>query len=120
MLSHTSTEWAPWYVIPADRKWFMRLAVGFVIANTLLEIDPRYPRVSRQQREALLEVKQALEAQAPEGAAADPFAESRHDADVKHDADGKNDADAESQHDADGQHDAESQHDGNVPADAAP
>jgi polyphosphate kinase 2 (PPK2 family) len=28
MLSHTSTKWAPWYVIPADRKWFMRIAAG--------------------------------------------------------------------------------------------
>lgn len=73
MLSHTSTEWAPWYVIPADRKWFERLAVGLVLANALLEIDPRYPQVSKKQRAALLEVKQALEAQAPKGAAPDPF-----------------------------------------------
>ncbi len=38
-----------------------------------MEIDPRYPRVTKLQRDALLEVKQALEAQAPEGAAPDPF-----------------------------------------------
>ena len=31
MLSHTSTEWAPWYVIPADRKWFARLGAGAVL-----------------------------------------------------------------------------------------
>ena len=73
VLSHTSTEWAPWYVIPADRKWFERLSVGLVLAHTLLEIDPRFPQVSKQQRAALQEVKQALEAQAPEGAAPDPF-----------------------------------------------
>ena len=79
MLSHTSTEWAPWYVIPADRKWFERLAVGLVLAHTLLEVDPHYPRVSKKQRAALLEIKQALEAQAPEGAARDPFAQSQHD-----------------------------------------
>ena len=71
MLSHTSTESAPWYVIPADRKWFERLAVGLVLAHTLVEIDPRFPKVNRDQRAALLEVKQALEAQAPEGAAND-------------------------------------------------
>ena len=34
MLSHTSTEWAPWYVIPADRKWFARISVGAIIAHT--------------------------------------------------------------------------------------
>ena len=79
VLSNTSTEWAPWHVIPADHKWFERLAVGLVIAHTLLEIDPRYPTVTKKQREALLEVKQALEAQAPEGAAPDPFTDGKHD-----------------------------------------
>ena len=73
VLSNTSTDWAPWYVIPADRKWFARIAAAAVIVTALMEIDPRYPRVTKQQREALLEVKQALEAQAPEGAAPDPF-----------------------------------------------
>ncbi|WP_328526519.1 polyphosphate kinase 2 family protein [Kribbella sp. NBC_00359] len=75
MLSETSTEWAPWYVIPADRKWYARIAAGAVIANTLIEIDPRYPKVGRDRRKALQEVKSVLEAQAPSGAAADPFAE---------------------------------------------
>ena len=75
MLSNTSTEWAPWYVIPADRKWYARIAAGAVIANTLIELDPRYPKVSRDARRALQEVKSVLEAQAPTGAAADPFAE---------------------------------------------
>jgi len=79
VLTHTSTEWAPWYVIPADRKWFERVAVGMVIANTLLEIDPHFPRVDKQQRDALLEAKQALEAQAPKGAAPDPFTDGQQD-----------------------------------------
>jgi PPK2 family polyphosphate:nucleotide phosphotransferase len=73
MLSHTSTEWAPWYVIPADRKWFARASAGLVLAETLLEIDPHFPAVTAAQRDALQEVKQALKAQAPEGAAPDPF-----------------------------------------------
>jgi len=73
MLSNTSTEWAPWYVIPADRKWFERIAAGSVLVHTLMEINPQYPRVSEQQRETLLTVKKALEAQAPTGAAPDPF-----------------------------------------------
>ena len=45
MLSATSTEHAPWYVIPADRKWFARICVGAVLAHTLIEIDPQYPTV---------------------------------------------------------------------------
>src|SRR5215467_14361995 len=44
MLSETSTEWAPWYVIPADRKWFARICSAAVIAHTLIGIDPQYPR----------------------------------------------------------------------------
>jgi len=75
MLSNTSTEWAPWHVIPADQKWYARLAAGAVIVQALMEINPRYPTVTRETRDALLEVKRELEAQAPDGAAADPFQE---------------------------------------------
>ncbi|HEY2869713.1 MAG TPA: polyphosphate kinase 2 family protein [Gaiellales bacterium] len=75
MLSHTSTKWAPWYVIPADRKWFARIASAVVLANSLIEIDPQYPTVSAAARTNLAKVKDVLVAQAPEGTAADPFAE---------------------------------------------
>jgi PPK2 family polyphosphate:nucleotide phosphotransferase len=74
MLSATSTRWAPWYVIPADRKWFARLCAAAVLAHTLMEIDPRYPEVSADRRRQLLAVKAELEKQAPKGAPADPFA----------------------------------------------
>jgi PPK2 family polyphosphate:nucleotide phosphotransferase len=73
MLTHTSTEWAPWYVIPADNKWFARLCAGAVIAHHLIQIDPRYPVVSKEAHEGLEEAKQELLAHAPEGAAADAF-----------------------------------------------
>jgi PPK2 family polyphosphate:nucleotide phosphotransferase len=43
MLSRTSTLWAPWYVVPADHKWFGRLATAAVIVQTLLAISPEYP-----------------------------------------------------------------------------
>ena len=69
MLSHTSTEWAPWYVIPADRKWFARIAAAAVLAHTLMGIDPRYPTVGEEQRKALEAMRLELEAEAPEGAA---------------------------------------------------
>jgi PPK2 family polyphosphate:nucleotide phosphotransferase len=43
VLSKCSTEEAPWYVIPANRKWFRNLAVAEILADTLDELDPRYP-----------------------------------------------------------------------------
>jgi len=76
-LSHTSTEWAPWHVIPADRKWFARIATACVLVNALMEIDPQYPRVGEQQRRELLAAKEQLEAEAPHGEPADPNVEER-------------------------------------------
>jgi PPK2 family polyphosphate:nucleotide phosphotransferase len=72
MLSATSTAWAPWHVIPADHKWFARIAAASIIAHALIEVDPRYPEVSPAARQALQAAKVDLMAQAPEGAAADP------------------------------------------------
>jgi PPK2 family polyphosphate:nucleotide phosphotransferase len=77
MLSATSTSWAPWYVIPADHKWFARMCAAAVLAHALIDIDPQYPQVSAERREQLLVVKGELEAQAPDGAPADPFAAKR-------------------------------------------
>ncbi|GAA4705408.1 PPK2 family polyphosphate kinase [Phytohabitans rumicis] len=73
MLSHTSTKWAPWYVIPADHKWFARISAAAIIAHSLIEISPQYPQVSAEVRDALLKTRVELEAEAPEGAAADPY-----------------------------------------------
>lgn len=73
MLSATSTELAPWYVVPADHKWVMRVAVAAVLVNTLFEIDPQFPTVSEDARRALLSSKAELEAEAPAGVAADPI-----------------------------------------------
>ncbi|HEX3689796.1 MAG TPA: PPK2 family polyphosphate kinase [Solirubrobacteraceae bacterium] len=73
MLSHTSTECAPWHVIPADRKWFARIAAAAVIVQALVALDPRYPTVSDEDRRALGEARAALVAEAPPGAPADPF-----------------------------------------------
>ena len=63
MLSNTSTEWAPWHVIPADRKWFARIAAAAIIAHTLIEIDPRYPVVNAEAMQALDEAKAELESE---------------------------------------------------------
>lgn len=40
MLEKTSTEWAPWYVVPANRKWFRNLVVGTTLVKTLRKLDP--------------------------------------------------------------------------------
>jgi len=74
VLSNTSTPWAPWYVIPADDKPFARVAAAGVLAHTLIELDPQYPKVSKEARDALGATKVALEAQAPAGAPPDPYA----------------------------------------------
>ena len=74
MLSATSTEWAPWYVIPADRKWFARICAAGALAHTLIQLDPQYPSVTADERAELLTVKAELEAEAPPGARPDPVA----------------------------------------------
>ncbi len=60
MLSNTSTHHAPWYVIPADRKWFMRVAASAVILDALMDIDPQYPVVSEEARAEMLKAKEEL------------------------------------------------------------
>ncbi|MEU5213701.1 polyphosphate kinase 2 family protein [Streptomyces sp. NPDC020742] len=85
MLSATSTKWAPWYVVPADRKWFARICAAAVLAHTLMDIDPQYPDVGEQARSELLTARRELEQEAPAGASADPYA-SRHTRHSRHSA----------------------------------
>ena len=74
MLGQTSTEWAPWYVLPADHKWFTRICAAAVIAHTLIDIDPQYPAPDPAARHELEQAKRELEAEAPPGASRDPAA----------------------------------------------
>ncbi|HOB62159.1 MAG TPA: polyphosphate kinase 2 family protein [Candidatus Competibacteraceae bacterium] len=62
-LNHTSTEWAPWFVVPADSKWFTRLAVSEIIARALKRLNLRYPEVDEQRRQELQEIRKQLEAE---------------------------------------------------------
>ncbi len=64
MLANTSTEWAPWHVIPGDRKWFARIAASAVIVSALADIDPQYPLVDDEARRALRDARVALAAEA--------------------------------------------------------
>ncbi|MBH8554717.1 polyphosphate kinase 2 family protein [Nostocaceae cyanobacterium CENA357] len=61
VFNHTSTEWAPWYIIPADRKWFTRLVVADIICTKLAELNLKYPTVSDEHRQQLLQAKYMLE-----------------------------------------------------------
>ena len=57
VLTETSTEIAPWYVIPADNKWFMRYAVGQIICECMEKLDLHYPQLSKEALERLEECK---------------------------------------------------------------
>lgn len=59
--NHTSTEWAPWYIIPADNKWFTRTVVADVIIETLKSLGLSYPVVNEEHRQQLLEARKLLE-----------------------------------------------------------
>jgi PPK2 family polyphosphate:nucleotide phosphotransferase len=61
MIEGTTSEHAPWFVIPADHKWFTRLAVADVIVETLEGLDLHFPEVSEAQRQELLRARALLE-----------------------------------------------------------
>ena len=60
MIANTSTPHAPWYVIPADNKWFTRLAVAAAIVETLEGLDLAYPKVDTQKKKELEAARQTL------------------------------------------------------------
>jgi PPK2 family polyphosphate:nucleotide phosphotransferase len=62
-LAATSTEHAPWYVIPADHKWFMRTAVAAILVHHLEDMDPRFPEPSEEERAAMGEAVAKLRAE---------------------------------------------------------
>ena len=63
MLSQTSTEWAPWYVVPADHKWFSRLATAAILVRALSAIDPKYPAADPAVRDQMLQARAELVAE---------------------------------------------------------
>jgi PPK2 family polyphosphate:nucleotide phosphotransferase len=63
MLSATSTEAAPWYIIPANKKWFMRACVADIISGHLHELNLEYPRVSDREAAELADAKRQLESE---------------------------------------------------------
>ena len=61
VFNNTSTKWAPWHIIPADRKWFTRTAVADIIVTTLESLDLRYPAPDPDHLKDLKEARAALE-----------------------------------------------------------
>lgn len=61
MLKNTSTKEAPWYVVPADRKWFARYFVSEVILETFEEMNPEFPKLSKEAEASLDHWKEVLE-----------------------------------------------------------
>jgi len=60
MIQNTATKHAPWYVIPADHKWFTRLVVAEVISKTLQSLKLSYPQVDEKKRKELARVRKSL------------------------------------------------------------
>ncbi len=60
MIRNTASEQAPWYVVPADNKWFTRLVVSAVLVDTLESLDLAYPKVDDAKRKELQAAKKAL------------------------------------------------------------
>jgi len=63
VLTRTSTGYAPWYVVPADAKWFARIVVAAIIADKLVQMDPQFPTVSEEDKQAMLTCREGLAAE---------------------------------------------------------
>jgi len=60
MIRHTATKDAPWYVVPADNKWFTRLVVAAAVVGTLGSLDLRYPKVGAEKLKEFAAAKRSL------------------------------------------------------------
>jgi polyphosphate kinase 2 (PPK2 family) len=65
MLAATSTKSAPWYVIPADNKWYARAAVADIICSRVESLGLAYPEITEEQRAQFAELAKQLEAEKP-------------------------------------------------------
>jgi PPK2 family polyphosphate:nucleotide phosphotransferase len=60
MIRHTSSKHAPWYVVPADNKWFTRLVVAAAVIDALEEMALAFPKIDRAKRQELMAARAAL------------------------------------------------------------
>jgi PPK2 family polyphosphate:nucleotide phosphotransferase len=61
MIRNTSSKYAPWYVVPADHKWFTRLVVAEAVVEALENLDLSFPKVDKEKRKELKDTRDALE-----------------------------------------------------------
>ncbi len=81
-INATATKHAPWYVIPADQKWFAHYLVSEAILKALTQIDPKYPQLSKEQIDRLSIYKEALESEKKGEQDAQDFLASKAEVDV--------------------------------------
>jgi PPK2 family polyphosphate:nucleotide phosphotransferase len=67
LIRHTSTPLAPWYIVPADHKWFARVVIGSAIVNALDKLDLHFPKASKSDRSEFIRVREALLAEEKNG-----------------------------------------------------
>ena len=72
MIHHTSTKAAPWYVVPADHKWFARVVIGSAIVSALDKLDLKFPQVDKAERSEFKQVREALLNEGKGGASRPP------------------------------------------------
>ena len=63
MIQNTATKHSPWFVVPANNKWFTRLVVAGAVIDALDELDLAYPKVDDEKRKELMAAKAELESQ---------------------------------------------------------
>ena len=68
MIRHTASPHAPWYVVPADKKWFTRLVVAAAVLEALDDMNLAYPKVDDEKRKELEAARSVLEGKRPAGA----------------------------------------------------
>ena len=61
-IRQTATKCSPWYVVPADNKWFTRVVVAAAVIDALASLDLEYPKVGKKQLDELEAARQALSA----------------------------------------------------------
>lgn len=64
-INATSTKECPWFVVPADHKWYMRYVVSEIILDTLKEMDPHYPEVTKERLETFQTLKEQIKSELP-------------------------------------------------------
>lgn len=61
MISETSTDYAPWYIVPADNKWYTRYVVSQIVIKALKDIAPKFPEMSKEIKDQLEEFRKLIE-----------------------------------------------------------